>query len=138
MKVLSIRQPWAWLIINGGKDIENRSWHTKLRGRFLVHAAKGLTGDEYCDGLEFAMRAADIQLLRDFPTSQEMRQEWCGGIVGSVELVDSLDTSDSPWYMGQKAFLLRDPQPLPFTPLKGRLGFFEVDPQALGLELANV
>ncbi|MFL8988630.1 ASCH domain-containing protein [Pseudomonas sp. QLc11A] len=123
MKALSIRQPWAWLIIHGGKNIENRTWHTKHRGRFLVHAAKGMTNEEYCDGLEFAMRAGDIQLLRDFPTAQEMQR---GGIIGSVELVDSLDISTSPWYMGEKAFLLREPKPLPFTPLKGRLNFFEV------------
>lgn len=131
MKALSIRQPWAWLILNAGKDIENRSWHTKLRGRFLIHAAKGMTNKEYCDGLEFAMRAAPIQLLRDFPTSQEMYQEWCGGIIGSVELVDSVDTSDSPWYMGQKGFVLRDPKPLPFIPYKGRLQFFEVPDEVL-------
>lgn len=125
MKALSIRQPWAWLIVHGGKDIENRSWHTKFRGRFLVHAAQGMTSKEYCDGLEFAMRVGDIRLLRDFPTSQEMQR---GGIVGSVELVDSLDAHDSRWYMGQgqKAFVLRDPTPLPFTPYKGRLGFFDV------------
>lgn len=123
MKALSIRQPWAWLIVHGGKDIENRSWPTKFRGRFLVHASKGMTSEEYCDGLEFAMRVGDIRLLRDFPSSQEMQR---GGIVGSVELVDSVDHSTSPWYMGQKAFVLRDPKPLPFTPFKGRLGFFDV------------
>ena len=39
MKALSIRQPWAWLILHGGKDIENRTWATKLRGRVLIHAA---------------------------------------------------------------------------------------------------
>ena len=128
MKALSIRQPWAWLIVHGGKDIENRSWHTKFRGRFLVHAAKGMTNEEYCDGLEFAMKAGDIRLLRDFPTSQEMQR---GGIIGSVELVDSLDTSDSPWYMGQKAFVLKDPKPIPFTPFKGRLQFFEVNVSAV-------
>lgn len=128
MKALSIRQPWAWLIVHGGKDIENRSWNTKFRGRFLVHAAKGMTSEEYCDGLEFAMRAADIRLLRDFPSSQEMQR---GGIIGSVELVDSVDTSDSPWYMGQKAFVLRDPQPLAFVPIKGRLQFFEVQADLL-------
>lgn len=49
-----------------------------------------------------------------------------GGIIGSVELVDSLDHSDSPWYMGEKGFLLRDPKPSEFIPLKGRLGFFDV------------
>lgn len=123
MKALSIRQPWAWLIIHGGKNIENRSWHTKFRGRFLVHAAKGMTNKEYCDGLEFAMRAGDIRLLRDFPTSQQMER---GGIIGSVFLADSRDTSKSPWYMGEKAFLLVDPKPLPFVPFKGRLNFFEV------------
>lgn len=126
MKALSIRQPWAWLIIHGGKDIENRTWHTKFRGRFLVHAAKGMTNKEYCDGLEFAMRAGDIRLLRDFPTSQEMLQNWCGGIIGSVELVNSVNHSNSPWYMGEKGFVLRDPQPLEFTPFKGRLQFFDV------------
>lgn len=123
MKALSIRQPWAWLIIHGGKDIENRSWHTKHRGRFLVHAAKGMTNKEYCDGLEFALRAGDIRLLRDFPASQQMER---GGIIGSVVLADSRDTSQSPWYMGEKAFLLADPKPLPFVPLKGRLNFFDV------------
>jgi hypothetical protein len=39
MKALSIRQPWAWLIIAGIKDIENRRWATNHRGPILVHAA---------------------------------------------------------------------------------------------------
>lgn len=37
---LSIRQPWAWLIVNNHKPVENRSWPTSFRGRFLVHAGK--------------------------------------------------------------------------------------------------
>lgn len=121
-KALSIRQPWAWLIIHGGKDVENRSWHTKYRGRFLVHAAKGMTQQEYADACNFC----HSQGLTQPPCFDEMKQYWCGGIIGSVELVDSLDTSDSPWYMGEKAFLLCDPKPLAFTPLKGRLNFFDV------------
>ena len=40
MKALTIKQPWAYLIIHGGKDIENRTWRTKYRGRILIHAAK--------------------------------------------------------------------------------------------------
>jgi hypothetical protein len=119
MKALTIRQPWAWLIIHGGKDIENRSWHTKFRGRFLVHAAKGMTRDEYADAYQFALECG----ITDLPRFAELER---GGIVGSVELVDSLDRSDSPWYMGQKAFLLRDPQPIPFIPYTGQLQFFEV------------
>lgn len=49
-KVLSIKQPWASLICTprsdnnlfGIKDIENRSWKTKFRGRILIHASQKL------------------------------------------------------------------------------------------------
>ena len=54
MLALSIRQPWAWLIVHGWKDIENRTWRTRVRGRFLIHAAKGMTNREYLDAIEFA------------------------------------------------------------------------------------
>lgn len=40
MKALTVKQPWAGLIIAGGKDIENRTWRTSYRGRVLIHAAK--------------------------------------------------------------------------------------------------
>lgn len=40
MKYLTVRQPWAWLLVNGHKDIENRSWPTKYRGPLLIHAAQ--------------------------------------------------------------------------------------------------
>lgn len=49
MKVLSIRQPWAWLIVNGHKDIENRTWTTRFRGPIPIQASKGMTLDEYND-----------------------------------------------------------------------------------------
>jgi hypothetical protein len=47
VKALSIRQPWAWLIVNGQKDIENRCWKTHFRGKIYVHAAKGMTRGDY-------------------------------------------------------------------------------------------
>jgi hypothetical protein len=37
MLAISIRQPWAWLIVRGFKPLENRSRSTKLRGDFLDH-----------------------------------------------------------------------------------------------------
>lgn len=123
MKALSIKQPWAWLIIHGGKDIENRTWHTKFRGRFLVHASKGVTKDEYADAYRFA-----LSIGVRCPRFEDLER---GGIVGSVELVDSVDTSSSPWYTGAKGFVLRDPKPLPFLPIKGRLQFFEVADEIL-------
>jgi len=125
MKALSIRQPWAWLIIHGGKDIENRSWHTKFRGRFLVHAAKGMTSNEFTQALLYCSERG-----LPMPDRDDMQR---GGIIGSVELVDSLDTSASPWYMGEKAFALRDPKPLPFSPIKGRLNFFDVPDELVTL-----
>ncbi len=48
MKVLSIRQPWASLIVNGYKEYEFRSWNTKYRGEFLIHASKTVE-KEYMD-----------------------------------------------------------------------------------------
>ncbi len=119
MKALSIRQPWAWLIIHGGKDIENRTWHTSYRGRFKVHAAQGMTKHDY----EFACNFA-AKLGVQVPAFEDLQR---GGIIGTVELVDSVNHHASPWYMGEKAFVLRDPKPWPFIPMKGRLGFFDVD-----------
>lgn len=128
MKALSIRQPWAWLIIHGGKDIENRSWHTKFRGRFLVHAAGGMTRKEYAEANHFAVQGGMLLTPWDLPSFEQLER---GGIIGSVELVDSVDQSDSPWYMGEKGFVLRDPTALPFIPLKGKLSFFSVSDDLL-------
>lgn len=128
IKALSIKQPWATLIVHHGKNIENRTWRTKFRGRFLVHASAGMTRGEYEDAYDMA---AVINPSRNFPTFESLKR---GGIVGSVELVDCVEESDSPWYMGSVGFLLRDPKPLPFTPWKGRLGFFDVpDENVAGL-----
>ncbi len=119
MKALSIRQPWAWLIIHAGKDIENRDWATKVRGLVLVHAAKGMTRDEYADVREFCDRSANA-LVPDFDALQR------GGIIGSVEIVDCVKHSESRWFFGCYGFVLHNPQPLPFVPFRGALGFFDV------------
>ncbi|POA45534.1 hypothetical protein C1893_23040 [Pseudomonas sp. MPR-ANC1] len=118
MKTLSIRQPWAWLIIHGGKDIENRTWLTKFRGRLLVHASKGMTKQEYAFAAEFAQSIGVT-----VPPAAELLR---GGVIGEVEVVDSVEQHCSPWYMaGCKAIVLRDPRPLPFFSINGRLGLFD-------------
>ena len=38
MRAITIRQPWAELIVRGDKDVENRSWRTRHRGPLLIHA----------------------------------------------------------------------------------------------------
>lgn len=42
MKVISIRQPWASLIVNGYKEYEFRSWKTNFRGPIYIHASKSI------------------------------------------------------------------------------------------------
>ena len=42
MKALTIKEPWASLIINGYKEYEFRSWKTNYRGKILIHAGMTL------------------------------------------------------------------------------------------------
>lgn len=119
MRALSIRQPWAWLIVNGHKDIENRQWKTHQRGKILVHAAKGMTRDEY----EIAQAIAAEQGV-ELPPFEDLER---GGIVGEVEIVACVDVDASPWFFGEWGFVLKNAAPLPFRPYKGALGFFKVE-----------
>lgn len=121
MKAISIRQPWAWLIIHSGKDIENRSWPTSFRGRVLVHASKGMTRSEYEEAYDFVMCEVDPKIC--MPTIESLPR---GGIVGEIEIVDCASQSSSPWFVGPFGFVLRNPKPRPFQQCKGALGFFEV------------
>ncbi len=125
MKALSIRQPWAWLILHAGKDIENRQWAAHHRGELLVHAAKGMTREEYWDACAFVATSPAIEAwLPKIPPAGQLER---GGVVGVVELVDCVRASTSPWFVGEYGFVLRNPRPAPFRPLRGELGFFRVD-----------
>lgn len=126
LPALSIRQPWAWHILNSGKDVENRDWPTKFRGRVLIHASKSCTRAEYEDG-------NDPLWFKGGPTIElpPLEQLQRGGIVGSVEIVDCVAAYDSPWFAGRFGFILRNPIQLPFVPFKGRLGFFNVPDDVL-------
>lgn len=133
MKALSIRQPWAWMILHAGKDIENRCWPTRFRGRILIHAAKGCTKDEYEDALWFAgdyeaRRVAATHLPGSPMVSvPELKDLPRGGIVGEVEIVDCVRESDSGWFVGPVGFVMANARPRPFHPCKGALGFFNVE-----------
>ncbi len=117
MKTLSIKQPWAELILQGKKTIELRSWNTKFRGEFFIHASL----------------APDKRIMQHFGFSDLP----CGAIVGKAVLIDvkkyenkedfSLDqnkhqaTSD----FGEYGFILENVSRLE-TPIiaKGKLGFW--------------
>jgi len=115
MKALSIQQPWAWLIVNGHKDIENRSWGTNFRGPVLIHAGKKMDPD-YEDAQDWNWTR--IERPDDFEF---------GGIVGEAEIVDCVTRSASPWFFGPYGFVIRNARPLPFRPCRGQLGFFAPD-----------
>lgn len=112
---LSIQQPWAWLIVNGYKDIENRNWHTKFRGELHVHAGKKIDADGI-DWVEFMFPR--IVLPSTFDT---------GGIVGKTTVVDCVTRSNSHWFFGKYGFVLKDSQRVEFVKVNGKLGFFEVE-----------
>ena len=118
MKALSIRQPWAWLIANGHKHIENRDWPTRFRGRFLIHASKGMTRQEYNDTKDFA-NSMGVEI----PAFNELER---GGLVGVAHLYDCVNQAESPWFFGKYGFVVDSADPIQFVPYKGKLGFFEV------------
>ena len=45
MKALTIREPWASLIVDGYKKYEFRSWRTNYRGKILIHAGISIEKD---------------------------------------------------------------------------------------------
>jgi hypothetical protein len=131
MKALSIRQPWAWLILHAGKDIENRNWQPSnpglhFRGTCLIHAGIALQpiGDEL---RSFVKRVAGV----DLPPPGELPR---GGIVGQVDVLDVVRTSLSSWFEGPCGLVLANAKPLPFRACRGRLGFFRPFGEALGDE----
>jgi len=117
MKALSIRQPWAWLILNAGKDIENRRWYTSYRGPILIHAATTLDRDGYA----YLRHERHIHM----PRTEEYE---CGGFVGTARIIHCVRYHTSIWFDGPYGFVLADVKPLPkFIPYRGRLGLFDVD-----------
>jgi hypothetical protein len=116
VKAISIRQPWAYLIVNGYKDVENRSWPTKVRGRILIHAGKKIDKEDY----EYVIKKLKIKL----PPLDKVET---GGIVGEVELVDCVENSKSKWFRGEYGFVLKNAKKKRFIPWKGQLGFFNVE-----------
>lgn len=113
---LSIKQPWADLILFRGKDIENRSW--RLPGwmkdqRILIHAGKKPDLD------------APLRYCAALAPNPELRT---GAILGEVTIVDCVTESESEWFLGPYGFVLADPKPWEKPlPCRGQLGFFKVE-----------
>ncbi len=123
MKALSIKQPWAELISQGIKTIEIRSWNTKYRGYFLIHASK--------------KPDMNVKDLFNF----DLKKLLSGYILGYVKLLDVVTYNSEDEFLRDKdkhlsingnvkypvyGFILNDANLIKPIKYKGRLGFFEV------------
>lgn len=140
MKALTVQQPWAWAIVHGGKDVENRTRAWSYRGPLAIHAGgresrRGVESPLVQRAMGDAMRADRMPIDLVF-----------GAIIGVVDLVDvhlaqpsdMLDRPGtqaccgSPWgevaYQGERNLVhleLANPRPLEVPiPCKGRLGLW--------------
>ena len=126
---LSIKQPWAALLVHGRKTIEVRRWPTVRRGRILIHAA----------------RIADKrpEAWRHVPEHLREQAGLQGGILGAVELTgcatyrtleeflfdQAKHLNEPSWFKSPPlyGFTFAKPERLPFRPYSGWFRFFAVD-----------
>lgn len=153
MKVISVLQPFASLIVTGAKIIETRSWATKYRGEILIHASAGKqytklpVSDPLCRHYIDLMDQNKIDPINKLPF---------GAIIGKVKIIDCIKTSDiqlmkdantplkvngenAPKHFGQEfafgdyttgryGWILSDPVKFDTPiPAKGKLGIWTTD-----------
>lgn len=119
-RALSIRQPWAELILAGHKPVENRTWWTGDTGPFIVHAGQKV--DQL--GRKVA-RALGVDLAAPLPS----------GYLGTARLVGVHKDEGCcrPWGMpGQYHWVLTEPtrfaEPIPGP---GALGLYRMSADVL-------
>ncbi len=125
---LSIKQPWATLVVHGLKSIEIRSWPTARRGRILIHAAR------VPDSYEKAWSA--------LPAALRDAARLVGGLIGSCEVTGCIAYRDRETFAADQpkhfndpdwfappvlyGFTLANPQPMPFREYPGWVRFFAI------------
>lgn len=128
-RALSLKQPWAALLVAGRKTIEVRRWRTDHRGPVLIHAAR----------IDDPRPVAWDLVPDDLRPLTALR----GGVIGVGELVEcrtyaDLDSfvadreahrNDPAWFepRGLFGFCFRDVRPLPFHQVPGFVRLFEVE-----------
>ena len=123
MKALTIKQPWADLIIAGIKDIENRTWKTSYRGRVLIHTSKSPCSRGDLDACPLSALSENINLDKYAPGRFTN-----GAIIGSVDIVDCVMNHPSEWAeKGVYNWVLANPVKFekPILNVKGTLGLWD-------------
>jgi hypothetical protein len=121
MRIITVRQPWASLLVAGVKDVENRTWPTSYRGPVLIHAGKRPD----------AISVAEVE--RRFGAHLDNIGP-LGGVVGVADIVDCVQPHPSQWYAPHHyAFVLANAQALPFVPWRGALSLQNAPAELLEL-----
>jgi len=96
MKALTVKQPWASLIVHGIKDIENRTWKCPKKyigTRVLIHASK--------IGVKYGWRALTEAQIREASNKGLIGYKYdelpSSAIIGSAEIVDCVINHKSIW-----------------------------------------
>lgn len=129
IKILSVRQPWAWLICAGYKDVENRTWKTDYRGELFIHAGKSFDWDAFYFLDPFVEFTGLVCVHFGIKGKRiTMHKEEFGAVVGYCELTGCVRNADSIWAEPNCwNWKLRRQLELAPIPLKGQLGIFEAD-----------
>lgn len=118
LKAITIRQPWASMIVAGHKPVENRSWATAHRGLLVITASKTLRNDD----LEECQDILGTKIDRDsLPL---------GAIIGTAVISDCVTSHRSKWFFGEYGFVMTQPKlfrrPIPCS---GKLGLWKLSPE---------
>jgi len=117
MKALSLKQPFAELILQGKKKIELRRWNTKFRGEFLIHSSKipdAKAMKEFgFDSLPvgFIVGKANLINVKKYKNEEEHRKD------------KDKHLASSEW--GNYGFVLENPERINPIPAKGKLNFWD-------------
>ena len=132
VKVISIRQPWASLVIMGIKDVENRTWTTPYRGPIYIHASQKFDSGamDYLEEFGDDLLDNDVNnILRILPEQPR------GALIGRVTLKEIVPFDEynvdalSRWHFDDNfGWYLTDPEVLKTPiPMKGRLGLYSIE-----------
>lgn len=140
MRVLTLRQPWAWMVVAGIKTIETRTWRTNYRGLVVIHASKKFGNEEketiyrmarWSEFLNNALRSAIFDTgaiigeanleacfrFNNFETFETLQEKHC-----------CIPVEDYSWanrWGWELSLAKKYKQPIP---IKGKLGLWDLSP----------
>lgn len=152
LKALTLRQPYAWLVVHGPKNIENRRWQpwepriiqsgkqrgqtvkVPWRGQFIIHAgAQRPTEEEWFEVRRWALEQGLERLERSGLVLPPPSQLDYSAFIGTAVLVDVLPKAPeeplhllAPWRLpGQLGWVLDERRALAPLPHPGKRGLWE-------------